>query len=302
MAVHRLVDGVVEHFPDEVVQPGRSDAADIHAGPLADGLETLENRDVFRGVVGGGHVYNLRLLQRCCCARLLCLTIVAAFSVGLAAAPPISEDVPVPAEVVAVARSLGLDPPRDRARFLSEFARLLYTPPIGKSVAVAALLNPKLIDPAEIAAASAMQVPVPLSAAVWSRAIFKRTVPARSAGGGDPGRSPRGAALLRPGRARRRDARLSRGAPGAPDAAVRERGAGVCGVRRQPAHPRRPGGDAGRAGRRAAVGGGRPRARHRPRSVRARAVSAARRAPRLYLRHGRRSSMRRRRRSRSARG
>ena len=70
-----------------------------------------------------------------------CVTIVAAFSVGLDAAPPISEDVPVPAEVVAVARSIGLEPPRDRARFVSEFARLLYTPPIGKSLPVAALAS-----------------------------------------------------------------------------------------------------------------------------------------------------------------
>ena len=51
-AVHRLVDGVVEHLPDEMVQPGGADAADVHAGPLADRLEPFENGDVFRGVVG----------------------------------------------------------------------------------------------------------------------------------------------------------------------------------------------------------------------------------------------------------
>ena len=56
VAVHRLVDGVVENFPDEVVQPGRADAADIHAGTLADRLQTFENGDVFRGVLGGSHV------------------------------------------------------------------------------------------------------------------------------------------------------------------------------------------------------------------------------------------------------
>jgi hypothetical protein len=106
-----------------------------------------------------------------------CVTIVAAFSVGLDAAPPISEEVPVPAEVVAVARSIGLQPPRDRARFLAEFARLLYTPPLGKNAAVAALLNPRSIDPAENAASRAMRVPIPLSADVWSRAIFKRAIP-----------------------------------------------------------------------------------------------------------------------------
>jgi hypothetical protein len=109
---------------------------------------------------------------------LVCVTIVAAFSAGLEAAPPISEDVTVPAEVVAVARTLGLDPPRDRARFISEFARLLYTPPLGKNPAVAALLNPKLIDPAAVAAERPMVVPVPLSADVWSRVIFRRSTPA----------------------------------------------------------------------------------------------------------------------------
>ncbi len=56
MAVHRLVDGVVEDFPDEVVQPGRADAADVHAGALPDRLQTFENRDVFRRVVRGAHV------------------------------------------------------------------------------------------------------------------------------------------------------------------------------------------------------------------------------------------------------
>src|SRR5262245_12022664 len=105
---------------------------------------------------------------------LACVTIVAAFPVWLHAAPPISEDAPVPAEVAAVARTLGLDPPHDRARFVSEFARLLYTPPFGKNPAVAALINPKLIDPGAIASERAMQVPVPLTADVWSRAILKR--------------------------------------------------------------------------------------------------------------------------------
>jgi hypothetical protein len=105
---------------------------------------------------------------------LASVTIVAAFPVWLHAAPPISEDAPVPAEVAAVGRMLGLDPPRDRARFVSEFARLLYTAPLGKSPAVAALIDPKLLDPGAIANEQPMQVPVPLTADVWSRAILKR--------------------------------------------------------------------------------------------------------------------------------
>ena len=58
VAVHRLVDRVVENLPDEVVKPGGPDAADEHARTLANRLQTLQNRDVFRGVVGGRHVYN----------------------------------------------------------------------------------------------------------------------------------------------------------------------------------------------------------------------------------------------------
>ena len=111
----------------------------------------------------------------------------------------ISEDVPVPAEVVAVARSLGLEPPRDRARFLSEFARLLYTPPLGKSLAVAALLNPKLIDPADVGVRAGDAVPVPLSAEVWSRAIFKRpTRPDRLVAAIWPIAAPRSSATALP--------------------------------------------------------------------------------------------------------
>ena len=50
VAVHGLVDRVVEDLPDQVVQAGRADAADVHAGALADGLEAFEDGDVFGGV------------------------------------------------------------------------------------------------------------------------------------------------------------------------------------------------------------------------------------------------------------
>src|SRR5690606_15823899 len=52
MAVHRLVDGVVEDLPDEMVETGRPDSADVHAGPAANRLQSLEYRDVFRCVTG----------------------------------------------------------------------------------------------------------------------------------------------------------------------------------------------------------------------------------------------------------
>jgi len=51
MAVHRLVDGVVERLPHQVVQAGAADPADVHAGPFSYGLESFENRNVFRGVI-----------------------------------------------------------------------------------------------------------------------------------------------------------------------------------------------------------------------------------------------------------
>jgi hypothetical protein len=50
VAVHRLVDRVVHHLPDQVMEPRAADSADVHAGPLAHGLEALEHGDVLRRV------------------------------------------------------------------------------------------------------------------------------------------------------------------------------------------------------------------------------------------------------------
>ena len=58
VAVHRLVDRVVERFPDQVVQAGAADAADVHAGALANRLEPFEDGDVFSCV------------SRCHCGKL----------------------------------------------------------------------------------------------------------------------------------------------------------------------------------------------------------------------------------------
>jgi hypothetical protein len=46
----RLVDGVVHDLVDEMVQAALTRGADVHAGPLPNGLEALEDRDV-RGLV-----------------------------------------------------------------------------------------------------------------------------------------------------------------------------------------------------------------------------------------------------------
>ena len=50
VARERLVDGVVDDLVDEVVQTALTRGADVHAGTLADGLETLEHLDVARVV------------------------------------------------------------------------------------------------------------------------------------------------------------------------------------------------------------------------------------------------------------
>src|SRR4029453_9310781 len=47
---------IFQNFPDKVVKPGGSDSPDIHAGPLANRLQSFENGDVFSCVVSRRHV------------------------------------------------------------------------------------------------------------------------------------------------------------------------------------------------------------------------------------------------------
>ncbi|MBI3491010.1 MAG: hypothetical protein HY047_04350 [Acidobacteria bacterium] len=115
---------------------------------------------------------------------LLCTTIVAAFPVRLTAAVAVSEDVPVPGGTAEFARALGIDPVPDRARFLFELSRLIYDNPEGRKLGAEAFLqslrvrtargmpNVAVLDPRK-----AELVPVPLTADVWSDAIFHRRVP-----------------------------------------------------------------------------------------------------------------------------
>jgi hypothetical protein len=111
----------------------------------------------------------------------LVTTIVAAFDAHVAAAVVVSEDVPVAGGAAALAEALGFEAPPDRARFIAELARLVYNIPDGRSAAVDALAlrlrqTGRAGDDAPAAGADADLVPVPLTAAIWSDAVFHRRV------------------------------------------------------------------------------------------------------------------------------
>ena len=97
---------------------------------------------------------------------LLATTIVAAFQSHLAAAVTVSEDVPV-AGLAAVARALGIDPPPERARFISEITRLANNISADRRALASSLAR---------SAEPTVTVPVPLPTAVWSDAVFRRRV------------------------------------------------------------------------------------------------------------------------------
>src|SRR3954469_1030733 len=105
-------------------------------------------------------------------ALFLCTTIVAAFQIHLAAASPIIEDAPVMPGVAAIAAHLGIDAARDRAAFLSEITRLLYTPGEGRTLARIA----RAAGTVAAGSGATIRVPVPLPAEVWGRAVFHRAV------------------------------------------------------------------------------------------------------------------------------
>jgi len=51
-ALEGLVDAVVDDLVDQMVEASGAGRADVHAGPAANGLQALENGDVF-GVIAG---------------------------------------------------------------------------------------------------------------------------------------------------------------------------------------------------------------------------------------------------------
>lgn len=69
VAVEVLIDGVIDDFPDKVMQAELVGGADVHAGTPTDGLEAFEDVDVGFGVGfrihgGAGHVWNVSLQGR----------------------------------------------------------------------------------------------------------------------------------------------------------------------------------------------------------------------------------------------
>jgi hypothetical protein len=91
--------------------------------------------------------------------------------------------VPVPGGTVALAQALGIEPAPDRGRFVYEVTRLLYNAPEGRRGPADAYLQAARQSTArgrsQMDTRPGDLVPVPLTADLWSTAIFHRTVAPR---------------------------------------------------------------------------------------------------------------------------
>jgi len=103
---------------------------------------------------------------------LWCITIVAAFPLQASAATPAITHVPVTPAVAALAERLGMDVSRDRGRFTPEIIRRIYSPPQSRRVP----LEIPAAAPSAADVAAAVKVDVPLSAEIWSSAVFRHAV------------------------------------------------------------------------------------------------------------------------------
>ena len=101
---------------------------------------------------------------------------------AIAAAPPagiVSEDVPVRGGTAALARAIGVDPALDRARFVAEVARLVYADTKLKRrepQSAFRRLRAYLEGDRSRTGSHVDLVPMPLTAAVWSDAVFHREI------------------------------------------------------------------------------------------------------------------------------
>ena len=99
----------------------------------------------------------------------------------LSAATSVSQDVPVPGGAAGLARALGIDPVPDRGRFIAELTRLAYDTETRNPTAALFLqaLRQAILKgqrPTLKGDGSVELVPVPLTAEVWSNAVFRRRV------------------------------------------------------------------------------------------------------------------------------
>ena len=123
-----------------------------------------------------------RTLHRVVIAMLAVL-VASRFDVRAQTPSDVSEDVLVPGGIASLARALEIDPP-DHARCLAELVRLVYVDPKehrlrqGSSHArlIAHFIGARSASPLP----AADFVPVPLSASLWSRAVFGRAVTAKT--------------------------------------------------------------------------------------------------------------------------
>ena len=107
-----------------------------------------------------------------------------AAAVPALAAEPISEDVPVAGGLAALAALADVAPVPDRARFVAEVARVIYSSPSTgpySNEPIRRRIEAFFADARQRAAGSPDEavVPVPLSAALWSQAVFHRGVDRR---------------------------------------------------------------------------------------------------------------------------
>ncbi len=117
---------------------------------------------------------------------LLCAAAAAAPLAASAADPPF-QDLPVPGGTAALARTLGVDPVPERGRFIAELTRLVYDVEARNPGAAAFLQAIRLkartppdrgqMRPPPSNGGDFDLVPVPLSAEIWSDAVFRRRVP-----------------------------------------------------------------------------------------------------------------------------
>src|SRR5205085_1047027 len=94
-----------------------------------------------------------------------------------AAGSSFTEDVPVRGGIAALADAIPISPAPDRARFITEAIRVVYSWPQGgpySNEPMRRRITAYFSDAAP--AGDGDEIPIPLTAAIWSQAIFHRTV------------------------------------------------------------------------------------------------------------------------------